>query len=167
MSSAALRDGILHVPVIDIACFRMPYADAAARSEIVRRVDEAARTVGFMQITGHGISPVTLAEFTRATSAFLEPKWWVGRPRLTPARSPMLASDVGGVREVVVGSPGEPVPALLVPPDDPGQLASALRRWLTEPGLRADLRQAAAGRRTTLPSWSATVRKFSGTPSRA
>ena len=70
MSSAALRDGILAVPVIDISSFRMPYADPAARSEVVRRVDEAARTVGFMQITGHGISASTLSDFTRATDAF-------------------------------------------------------------------------------------------------
>ncbi|HEX4093387.1 MAG TPA: 2-oxoglutarate and iron-dependent oxygenase domain-containing protein [Trebonia sp.] len=70
MSSAALRDGVLAVPVIDISSFRMPYADAAARSEVVRQVDQAARTVGFMQITGHGISAATLAEFTRATDAF-------------------------------------------------------------------------------------------------
>ena len=70
MSSAALRDGILAVPVIDISSFRMPYADPAARSEVVRRVDEAARTVGFMQITGHGISESTLTDFTRATDAF-------------------------------------------------------------------------------------------------
>src|ERR1700748_1585106 len=48
----------------------MPYADAAARSEIVRQVDEAARTVGFMQITGHGIPVTTLTEFTGATDAF-------------------------------------------------------------------------------------------------
>ena len=70
MSSAALRDGILAVPVIDISSFRMPYADPAARSEVVRRVDEAARTVGFMQITGHGIAASTLSDFTRATDAF-------------------------------------------------------------------------------------------------
>ena len=70
MSSAALRDGILAVPVIDISSFRMPYADPAARSEVVRRVDEAARTVGFMQITGHGIPAGTLHDFTRATDAF-------------------------------------------------------------------------------------------------
>jgi isopenicillin N synthase-like dioxygenase len=70
VSSAALRDGILAVPVIDISSFRMPYADAAARSEVVRQVDEAARTVGFMQITGHGISASTRNEFTRATDAF-------------------------------------------------------------------------------------------------
>jgi isopenicillin N synthase-like dioxygenase len=70
VSSAALRDGILDVPVIDIASFRMPYADAAARSRVVRQVDEAARTVGFMQITGHGIPATTLGEFTTATDAF-------------------------------------------------------------------------------------------------
>lgn len=70
MSSAALRDGVLAVPVIDITSFRMPYADAAARSEVVRQVDAAARTVGFMQITGHGIPATTLLEFTGATDAF-------------------------------------------------------------------------------------------------
>ncbi len=48
MSSAELRDGILTVPVIDVASFRMPYADPAARDAVVRKVDAAARTVGFM-----------------------------------------------------------------------------------------------------------------------
>jgi isopenicillin N synthase-like dioxygenase len=70
VSSAALRDGVLTVPVIDISSFRMPYADAAARSEVVRQVDAAARTVGFMQVTGHGIGAATLHDFTRATDAF-------------------------------------------------------------------------------------------------
>jgi isopenicillin N synthase-like dioxygenase len=70
VSSAALRDGILTIPVIDITSFRMPYADAAARSEVVRQVDAAARKVGFMQVTGHGISSTTRAEFTSATDAF-------------------------------------------------------------------------------------------------
>ena len=70
MSSAALSDGILAVPKIDISSFRMPYADSAARSQVVRRVDEAARTVGFMQITGHGIAPATRLELTNATDAF-------------------------------------------------------------------------------------------------
>jgi isopenicillin N synthase-like dioxygenase len=70
VSSAALCDGILAVPVIDISSFRMPYADQCARAEVVRQVDAAARTVGFMQITGHGIPAAILAEFTRATDAF-------------------------------------------------------------------------------------------------
>jgi isopenicillin N synthase-like dioxygenase len=70
VSSAALRDGLLAVPVIDISSFRMPYADAAARSDVVRQVDAAARNTGFMQITGHGIPASTLSEFTAATDAF-------------------------------------------------------------------------------------------------
>ncbi len=70
MSSAALRDGLLVVPVIDISSFRMPFADPAARSAVVRQVDQAARTVGFMQITGHGIPASALGEFTRAMDAF-------------------------------------------------------------------------------------------------
>ena len=70
MSSAALHDGTLAVPVIDITSFRMPYADETVRAGIVRQVDEAARTVGFMQITGHGIPAATLDGFTRATDAF-------------------------------------------------------------------------------------------------
>jgi isopenicillin N synthase-like dioxygenase len=70
VSSAALRDGLLVVPVIDISSFRMPFADAAARSEVVRQVDAAARTVGFMQITGHGIPAAVLSEFTGAMDAF-------------------------------------------------------------------------------------------------
>jgi isopenicillin N synthase-like dioxygenase len=70
VSAAALRDGYLAVPVIDISSFRMPYADDAVRAEVARQVDDAARTVGFMQITGHGIPATTVAEFTRAIDAF-------------------------------------------------------------------------------------------------
>ncbi len=98
MSSAALRDGVLAVPVIDISSFRMPYADAAARSEVVRQVDEAARTVGFMQITGHGITAATRNEFTRATDAFfaldMETKKQVPLPA---GRQPGLHPAEGGV----------------------------------------------------------------------
>jgi len=70
VSSAALCDGVLAVPVIDISSFRMPYADQCVRADVVRQVDAAARTVGFMQITGHGIPAATLEEFTQATDAF-------------------------------------------------------------------------------------------------
>ncbi|NUS52612.1 MAG: glycosyltransferase family 1 protein, partial [Nocardioidaceae bacterium] len=36
----------------------------------------------------------------------------------------------------------------------------ALRRWLTDDGLRASLRDAAAVRRTTLPGWADTTREL-------
>jgi isopenicillin N synthase-like dioxygenase len=104
VSSAALRDGILAVPKIDISSFRMPYADAAARSRVVRQVDEAARTVGFMQITGHGIAAATRLELTTATDAFfaLDPaakKKYRCPPGInrgyTPPKAESLANSLG------------------------------------------------------------------------
>ena len=70
MATAAVRDGLLTVPVIDISSFRMPYADVDARENVVRQVDEAAGTVGFMQVTGHGIQRATIDRFTAAMDAF-------------------------------------------------------------------------------------------------
>ena len=72
-SAAALRDGVLTIPVIDISSFRMPYADHAARAQVVRQVDEAARTVGFMQITGHGIPACVVEELGAAIDACFAP----------------------------------------------------------------------------------------------
>jgi isopenicillin N synthase-like dioxygenase len=132
VSSAALRDGILAVPVIDISSFRMPYADAAARAEVVRQVDEAARTVGFMQITGHGIGAATLAEFTRATGAFFDLAPEVkakyrcppGVNRgYTPPRAEALANSLGLVsaadlfEAINVGSSAADYPGVDLPQD--------------------------------------------------
>ena len=69
MSSAALRDGILTVPVIDISSFRMPYADAAARAEVVRQVDAAAQRSASCRSPGTA-SPPARQELTRAADAF-------------------------------------------------------------------------------------------------
>jgi isopenicillin N synthase-like dioxygenase len=60
---------VLTVPVIDISSFRMPFADGAARARVVRQVDEAARTIGFLQITGHGIPGCAVEELTAAIDA--------------------------------------------------------------------------------------------------
>jgi glycosyltransferase involved in cell wall biosynthesis len=64
---------------------------------------------------------------------------------------PVLATDVGGVREAL-GPDG-----LLVPPGDPAALAAALRRWLGDAALRERLRAAARARRATLRGWPATA----------
>ncbi|GAA1765143.1 glycosyltransferase family 4 protein [Nocardioides hankookensis] len=69
---------------------------------------------------------------------------------------PVIASDVGGVHEAV-GHAG-----VLVPPGDPGALAEALRRWLTDDAHRAALREAARARRTSLGDWSRTAALVSG-----
>jgi glycosyltransferase involved in cell wall biosynthesis len=70
---------------------------------------------------------------------------------------PVLAAEVGGVPEAVGATADGRRPGLLVPPDDPAALAGALRRWLTDPGLRRALRAAAADRIEGLPSWSETA----------
>jgi glycosyltransferase involved in cell wall biosynthesis len=66
----------------------------------------------------------------------------------------VVAHDVGGVREAL--GPGPGAPGLLVPPD-PGALAAALRRWLSEPALRDDLRALARRRGAELTGWSVTA----------
>jgi glycosyltransferase involved in cell wall biosynthesis len=73
---------------------------------------------------------------------------------------PVLASDVGGVREAVGETSDGRLPGLLVAPGDPQALAAALRAWLTDPGLRATLRVAALDRRTTLPDWAGTAARL-------
>jgi glycosyltransferase involved in cell wall biosynthesis len=69
---------------------------------------------------------------------------------------PVVVADVGGLPEALgvtgAGRPG----GLLVRPGSQVSLGLALRRWLTEPALRRDLREAARVRRATLPDWSAT-----------
>jgi glycosyltransferase involved in cell wall biosynthesis len=69
---------------------------------------------------------------------------------------PVVATDVGGVHEAL-GQPAGELPALLVPPHDPEALADALRRWLTVPPLRQQLREAACTRRRSLRTWGRTV----------
>ena len=69
---------------------------------------------------------------------------------------PVVASDVGGVREALRDG------GLLVPPDDPVALAAALRAWLEDAELRDQLRAAARERRESLPGWEATTSVVAG-----
>ena len=70
---------------------------------------------------------------------------------------PVVAAEVGGVREALGQGPDGTRPGLLVPPGDPAALRDALRAWLEDAGLRGRLRVAARERRTSLPDWSATT----------
>ncbi len=64
---------------------------------------------------------------------------------------PVVATDVGGVREALDGG------GVLVPPEDPAALAGALRAWLTDDEHRTDLRGSALRRRETLTGWDRTT----------
>lgn len=70
---------------------------------------------------------------------------------------PVVATDVGGVREALGEAPGRGVPGILARPADPGALAAALRWWLTDDGLREELRARAAERRGRLAGWPVTA----------
>lgn len=68
--------------------------------------------------------------------------------------TPVLASAAGGVPDALGLAPDGSPPGLLVPPDEPGELAAALRRWLGDGALRDRLRSAARQRRETLHDWA-------------
>jgi glycosyltransferase involved in cell wall biosynthesis len=70
---------------------------------------------------------------------------------------PVVATAVGGLPEALSRTSDGRRPGLLVPPDDSVALAAALRRWLTDAGLRQFLREAARERRATLSGWDLTT----------
>ncbi len=70
-------------------------------------------------------------------------------------QAPVVASRVGGIKEVVVDG----VTGLLVPPDQPRQLAAAIRRLLNERGLREQFRAQGRKRVEELFSWQAIAQR--------
>ncbi|MGZ4184664.1 MAG: glycosyltransferase family 4 protein [Solirubrobacteraceae bacterium] len=70
---------------------------------------------------------------------------------------PVIATDVGGVREAMGHGARELRPGLLVPVDDAQALATALRSWLVDARLRSRLRVAAMQRRVALGDWATTA----------
>ncbi len=72
---------------------------------------------------------------------------------------PVVASHVGGLPHALGRATDGTRPGLLVPPDDPGAMADALRRWLEDAALRDRLRAAAADRRSTVTGWDVTARQ--------
>jgi glycosyltransferase involved in cell wall biosynthesis len=84
-----------------------------------------------------------LALFRRADAALLSSAWENFPHTLVEALAvgtPAIATDVGGVREIVTDGEN----GLLVAPGDPGKLAEAIRRFLADDDLRARLSSGAA-----------------------
>ncbi|MFG2210227.1 isopenicillin N synthase family dioxygenase [Streptomyces sp. NPDC048638] len=147
MGRAAAVDGVLEVPVIDISAWRT--GTEADRAAIAAAVDEAARTVGFMQIRGHGIPESTERAFADGLDAFfalpLAEKKALRAPSpdinrgYTPARTEKLSLSLGvpaAVEDLFeafnVGSEAGSFPELELPEEHyPANL------WPTVPGFRA------------------------------
>ena len=71
---------------------------------------------------------------------------------------PVPATEVDALPYTLGRAPVGTVPGMLVPGEDVDALAAALRRWLTDPALRARLRASARLRRETLTGWDETAR---------
>ena len=70
---------------------------------------------------------------------------------------PVIGTEVGGLPEALGHGANGSRPGILVRSDDPAALGAALRHWLGDAELRADLRRAARERRASLSAWSATA----------
>lgn len=70
---------------------------------------------------------------------------------------PTVVGEGTGAVEPLRGAGADEPPGAAVAVDRPDELAALLRRWLTEPLLRAAWREAALGRRNLLDGWDRTV----------
>ncbi len=95
-----------------------------------------------------------VAELLEVAEVFVLPSRWEGQPLILQealrAGRPIVAADVGGVRDLS-GAAG----ALLVPAADPAALGAAILSVLDDPGLARRLREAASARAADLPTEAA------------
>jgi glycosyltransferase involved in cell wall biosynthesis len=102
------------------------------------------------------VSDQTLAVLYRLADAFVFPSLYegFGLPPLEAMASgtPVVTSNVSSLPEVVGDA------ALLIDPYEPQSIADALRRVLTEPSLRADLRARGLARARAF-SWERSIRR--------
>jgi glycosyltransferase involved in cell wall biosynthesis len=73
---------------------------------------------------------------------------------------PAVVGRGTGAEEALASGGG--LPGATVDPDDPDELAHVLRRWLTDPRLRADWRAQALAARPLLRGWEQTASEFAG-----
>jgi isopenicillin N synthase-like dioxygenase len=156
MATAQTRNGMLDVPTIDISPFLG--GDESRGAQVVAAVDDAARTVGFMQIVGHGIPQEILDAFTAATDAFfaldLETKNGYRCPPginrgYTPPKTESLANSLGLVsaadlfEAINIGSEAGAYPHLDLPeehypsnvfPSEVGEFETATTAWFSQAG---------------------------------
>ncbi|SEL48494.1 glycosyltransferase [Ectothiorhodospira marina] len=123
-------------------------------------LQQQCRTLGLSaRVTLHGELPADrVAAALDKASVFVLPSRYEGFGMVVTealARGlPVITTTGGALRDTLPAGAG-----LSVPPEDPQALADALRRWLTQPALRAALIQGARAARGHLPDWSETARR--------
>ena len=123
--------------------------------QLVRRIQTLeGRFPGRLLSLGR-VAPERLHRLFRAASVFLYPSWaeGFGLPVAEAMASgvPVVTSDRSSLPEVAGGA------ALLVRPEDPGQLAGAIVKLLEEPALAAELGERGVERARAF-SWDAAAR---------
>jgi glycosyltransferase involved in cell wall biosynthesis len=101
-----------------------------------------------------------IPDLLAASDVFVMPSLSVGMPlaliEAMMARKPIIASEVGGIPEMV----SRDVSALLCPPGDPSALMAQLHALLTDPALREQLGSAAAQRAAEVYSREVMTRNY-------
>ncbi|WP_159942872.1 MULTISPECIES: glycosyltransferase family 4 protein [unclassified Nocardiopsis] len=136
--------------------------DSAAYAERLRALCRDHRLEGRVSFPGPVEGAELAAAYARADLLVLPSRAETYGMVVTEALArgvPVVAGAVGGVPEALGRDRRGERPGLLVAPGDAEALGGALRRWLTEPGLRARLREAARLRREDLRGWESAARE--------
>jgi glycosyltransferase involved in cell wall biosynthesis len=138
----------------ELLCAGSTERDPAAAAAVRARV-EALGLRGRVRLLGE-LAPAEVADlYDRAdlcVSASFHEGYGMALAEALARGLPVVAAAGGAVAETV-----PPAAGLLVPTGDAGALRSALRRFLSEPGLAARLRAGALAARRDLPSWADTA----------
>jgi glycosyltransferase involved in cell wall biosynthesis len=151
---AGLRDRPWHLTCVGS---RMPAPEFAARvRSLAAEAGIADRIRWSGPLTGRQLTDAYAAADVLLLPSRMETYGLVATEALARGL-PVLGSAVGGLPEALGAAADGARPGLLVPAGDPAALGAAIRRWLTEPALRRELRSAAATRRGHLRTWAATA----------
>lgn len=122
-------------------------------------LDQLRRQAGALAAPVHFVGPrAEVDQWLRAAEVFVLPSEWEARALVVQeamaAGTPVVASDVGGLHDLVLGS------GLLVPPGDPDAIASATGRVLADPALREELAARGRAAARALPDGSDTAARW-------
>ena len=124
-------------------------------------LDQLRAQAGSLAAPIHFVGPRgEVDQWLRAAEVFVLPSDWEARALVVQeamaAGTPVVATDVGGLHDLVLGT------GLLVPPADPDAIASATDRVLGDPALREDLVVRGRKAAKALPDGSDTAARWLG-----